>query len=628
MEKRTVGKDTGRQGNYDGLPFRRHRGGPGAALAAPVEKAKDVKATLKRLAIYLIPHRSRLIFVVFTALLSTSFTIAAPKIMGMAITELFRASVTDADISSLDFGLIYKVILSLIILYFASSAFRYIMSYLMVSVSLKTTFTLRKDVFEKLHRLPISWFDSHSHGDILSRVTNDLDTVANTMQQSLTELVTALFSMTGVIIMMIIISPLLTLVSIITLPLSILMTRTIARKSQRFFVRQQKVLGRMNGHVEEMITGHQVVKAFGGEEPSVKKFLVYNEELNELGWKANFISGLVMPLMHVINNLGYIIIAVAGGILVAAGRMLIGDIQAFIQYSKQFGQPVIQVSQIINIIQSTIASAERVFEILDENEELQDNNNLDSGSYINKDRYRGHVQISGMDFSYYPDKPLISDLNLEVSDGQSVAIVGPTGAGKTTLVNLLMRFYEISKGSIAVDGTDTKKISRDRLRSIFGMVLQDTWLFQGTIYENIAYGCDNPSREAVIKASKAAQSDYFIRTLPDGYDTVINEEGSNISSGQKQLITIARAFLTDPAILILDEATSSVDTRTEVLIQHAMRNLMKGRTSFVIAHRLSTIKDADIIIVMNEGRIIEQGSHRELLLSKGFYADLYHSQYR
>ncbi len=620
-------RDKNRSGQYDALPFRRPRGGPGAALAAPVERAKDARRTLKRLSSYLKPHKTRLFLVAFTAILSTVFTIAAPKIMGLAITELFRASVSEGNPGSLDFSLIYKVLIALTVLYLLSSAFRYIMSYIMASVSLETTFTLRKDITDKLHRLPISWFDRHSHGDILSRVTNDLDTVANTMQQSITELVIAGFSMAGVILMMIIISPLLTIVSIVVLPLSILMTRTIAKKSQRFFVRQQKVLGQMNGHVEEMITGHELVKAFGREQSSLKRFLVYNEELNQLGWKANFISGLVMPLMHVINNLGYIIIAVVGGILVAAGKIPIGDIQAFIQYSKQFGQPVIQVSQIINIIQSTIASAERVFEVLDETEERRDNYSAGQKTGISPGSFMGHVEIKKLYFSYETEKPLLQDLNLQVLKGQSVAIVGPTGAGKTTLVNLLLRFYEINSGIIMVDGIDIRNISRNILRSIFGMVLQDTWLFQGTLYDNIAYGCDNPSKDAVLKASKAAQADHFIRTLPDGYSTIINEEGSNISAGQKQLITIARAFLKDPAILILDEATSSVDTRTEVLIQNAMRNLMKGRTSFIIAHRLSTIKNADIILVMNRGQIIEQGSHRHLLRTGGFYAELYRSQY-
>lgn len=622
-----MSRESDNQSRYDGLPFRRARGGPGAMLSAPVEKAKDLKGTLKRLARYLLPHRSRLIFVGISAIFSTAFTISAPKIMGLAITELFRASIIDADIKSLDFRLIYIVLISLIVLYISSSVFRYIMAYLMASVSQETVYALRRDVSDKLHRMPIRWFDNRSHGDILSRVTNDLENIANTMQQSLTELISAGFSMLGVIIMMIIISPLLTALSIIVLPLSVFMTRTIARKSQRFFVRQQNVLGQLNGHVEEIITGHLELKAFGAEEESISEFLVHNEELNELGWKANFISGLIMPFMHVINNLGYIIVAVAGGILVSSGKMVIGDIQAFIQYSKQFGHPVIQVSQIINIIQSTIASAERVFEILDDPEVVKDIIDDDISGF-QRNSINGHVQIKEMDFSYVKEFPLIKNLNLDVRQGQSVAIVGPTGAGKTTLVNLLMRFYDIDSGSISIDDMDTRQMSITKLRSIFGMVLQDTWLFQGSIFDNIAYGCENPAYAEVVDASRAAQADHFIRTLPEGYDTIINEEGSNISAGQKQLITIARAFLKDPSILILDEATSSVDTRTEVLIQHAMRNLMKGRTSFIIAHRLSTIKDADTILVMDSGQIIEQGSHRALLDKNGFYADLYYSQYR
>jgi ATP-binding cassette subfamily B protein len=592
-------------------------------LGMPPEKAKDFQGTLRRLAGYLGPRRGRLALVGLSAIFATSFTIAAPKIMGLAITELFRGAMA---MPGIDFNLILRVIIILAALYTGGALFNYLTAMLMAGIAQETVLDLRTAVSAKLHRLPIAWFDRRSHGDILSRVTNDLDTVAATLQQSLAELLSATVTMVGVVVMMLLISPLLTAATILVLPLSMITTRTIAKISQRFFVRQQKVLGALNGHVEEMIGGHQVVAAFGGEERSIEAFDVMNRELRDLGWKANFIAGLVMPLMHIVNNIGYIIVAVSGGVLVVRGSLPIGDVQAFIQYARHFGQPIVQLAQIINIIQSTIAAAERVFELLDESEQ-----SADPLPRALPEPLRGEVAMEQLRFSYDPERPLLEGLDLHVQPGQSVAIVGPTGAGKTTLVNLLMRFYDSQGGHILVDGVDIRELGREQLRAVFGMVLQDTWLFKGSIRENIAYGRDSTLQasddEDIQRAAQAAQADHFIRTLPDGYDTILNEDAGNISEGQRQLITIARAFLVDLPILILDEATSSVDTRTELQIQHAMRALLKGRTSFIIAHRLSTIRDADIILVMHDGRIVEQGSHDALLAANGFYAELYRSQF-
>jgi len=468
----------------------------------------------------------------------------------------------------------------------------------------------------------LKFFDSHSHGDVLSRVTNDIDLISTTLQQSLAQVITSVVSLIGIIIMMLTISPLLTLVTILTLPLSFIAVKAIAKRSQKYFAEQQKILGEVNGHIEEMYTGHKEVKAFNREKESVHIFDEKNKELYEVGWKAQFISGIIMPIMMFINNIGYVIICVVGGIFATKRLIEIGDIQAFIQYSRQFAQPIQQTANIANLLQSTIAAAERVFEILEEQEEIGD---PESPIVISKPK--GEVHIEHVDFQYKPDIPLITDMNIAVKAGQSVAIVGPTGAGKTTLVNLLMRFYELQAGTIYVDGIDITKMQRGNLRNIFGMVLQDTWLFKGSIRGNIAYGKEGATEDEIIAVAKAAHADHFIRTLPDGYDTVLNEEASNISQGQKQLLTIARAFLSNPSILILDEATSSVDTRTELIIQKAMGALMKGRTNFIIAHRLSTIRDADTILVMNEGNIIEQGTHQQLLDADGFYADLYNSQF-
>ncbi len=592
--------------------------GPMHALGMPVEKPKDFKGTLKRLTGYLKPRRHLLFVVLIMAALSTAFGIISPKIMGLATTSLFDSLVSG---SGVDFAYIKQILMILGGLYLFSASFNYAQQYLMAGVAQKTVYDLREDVNQKLSRLPLKYYDSHSHGDILSRVTNDVDNISTTLQQSLTQLITAAVMLVGILVMMLVISPLLTLVTLVILPLSFMVTKSVAGRSQKHFARQQKVLGELNGHVEEMFSGHILVKAFGREKESINQFNEINERLYAAGWKAQFVSGVIMPLMMLINNIGYVLVCVFGGILVTRGTIPIGDVQAFIQYAKQFTQPITQTANIANVLQSTIASAERVFELLDEAEEIPDSD----GALLKSPR--GEVRFEGVRFGYKEDEVLMENLNIDVAKGQTVAIVGPTGAGKTTLVNLLMRFYDVDKGKITVDGTDIRELKRGNLRSIFGMVLQDTWLFNGTIRDNIAYGRPGTTEEQIVRAARAAHADHFIRTLPGGYDTILNEEASNISQGQKQLITIARAILADPAILILDEATSSVDSRTELLIQRAMNELMIGRTNFVIAHRLSTIRDADTILVMNEGGIIEKGTHRELLKQGGFYADLYASQF-
>ncbi|MCK4259439.1 MAG: ABC transporter ATP-binding protein [Halanaerobiales bacterium] len=597
----------------------------GPRMGMPVEKAKDFKGTLKRLLVYLKPHKYQLIAVFLTAVLSTIFSIVSPKVMGKAITKLFEGvmmKLKGVSGASVDFEYILQILLILGGLYIISAFFSYIQQFIMVGVAQKTVFDMRKDINDKLSRLPLKFFDSRTHGEILSRVTNDVDTISNTLQQSITQLITSAITLIGIVIMMLTISPMLTLICILTLPLYIIVTKAVASRSQKYFAGQQKALGELNGHVEEMYTGHKIVKAFGYEGESIDKFNEINDKLYNAGWRAQFISGIIMPLMRFINNIGYVLVCVVGGIFVTQNRIAIGDVQAFIQYSRQFTQPIIQTANIANILQATVASAERVFELLDENEEIADS--VDAKVL---DFPKGEVEFQNVKFGYKEDVTVIDNMNINVKQGQTIAIVGPTGAGKTTLVNLLMRFYEIGDGKITVDGVDIRNLKRGDLRSIFGMVLQDTWLFNGTIKENIAYGSENATDDEVVSVAKAAHADHFIRTLPDGYDTILNEEASNISQGQKQLLTIARAILADPAILILDEATSSVDTRTEVYIQKAMTELMKGRTSFVIAHRLSTIRDADLILVMNNGSVIEKGNHNELLAKNGFYADLYNSQF-
>lgn len=603
---------------------RMRMGGP-HGLGQPGEKAKDFRGTLRRLLHYLRPHYLQLLVVFIMALLATAAGLASPKIMGQAISKIFEgamARLQGVPGASIDFAFVGRILVILVVLYFLNAFFSYIQQILMAGVAQKTVYNLRRDVNAKLGRLPLKFFDGRTHGEILSRVTNDVDTVSSSLQQSIVQMLTSLVTLVGVVVMMLSISWQLTLFTLITLPLYAVITGIVASRSQRYFVAQQRHLGELNGHVEEMYAGHRIIKAFGREQASIAQFMQINEELYHSGWRAQFISGVIMPLMNMVNNIGYVLVSVIGGIYVTRQMIAIGDVQAFIQYARQFTQPIIQTANIANVLQSTVAAAERVFELLDEEEELPDSV---MPAVISEPE--GHVALNDVDFSYSPDSPLIKGMNINVQPGQSTAIVGPTGAGKTTLVNLLMRFYELDGGQITIDGHDISDLKRGDLRGLFGMVLQDTWLFNGTIRDNIAYGCPNAGEEEVVQAAQAAYADHFIRTLPEGYDTILNEDATNISQGQKQLLTIARAILADPAILILDEATSSVDTRTEVLIQAAMAKLMQGRTSFIIAHRLSTIRNADLILVMNEGSVIEQGTHTQLLELGGFYADLYNSQF-
>ncbi|MED1238042.1 ABC transporter ATP-binding protein [Bacillus paralicheniformis] len=582
-------------------------------------KPKEFKKTLLRLARYLKPRTFQLVLVVCAAILATLFNVISPKLLGDATSSLF-ASFTEG--TGVQFGFLGRITMILAGLYLLSAFFTFLQQYLMAGVAQKTIYEMRQEVNEKLTRLPLKYYDKHSHGDTLSRAVNDIDNINTSLQQALTQMITSVITIVGIIVMMLLISPVLTLVVFITVPLSMLAVRFIASFSQKHFGTQQKELGDINGHVEEMFTGHQEVKAFGHEEKAIQQFDEVNERLYQSGWKAQFISGLMMPIMTFIGNLGYVFVSITGGIFVLNGTLLIGGVQAFIQYTQQFSQPLVQAAGIANTIQSAIASAERVFSLLDEDEETEETPaSIDTGAL------KGDVSFERVAFGYDKNVPVIRDLSLHAKEGQTIAIVGPTGAGKTTIINLLMRFYELNKGSIKVGGTDISELSREQARSMFAMVLQDTWLFNGTIRENIAYGRDGATDEDIIRAAKAAYADDFIRTLPDGYDTVLGEVAQNISQGQRQLLTIARAILADPKILILDEATSSVDTRTEMNIQKAMNKLMANRTSFVIAHRLSTIKDADLILVMKNGDIIEKGSHEELLRENGFYADLYNSQF-
>lgn len=615
-EKQTTARQT--HGGHGGP------GGPGGGnMMMMGEKPKEFKVTFRRLLAYLKPRRNTLIAVFAAAILSTVFMIAGPKIMGIAITELFEgayAKFTGVPGAEIDFTRIGQILSLLAGLYVISSLFNYVQQYLMSGVAQKTVYDLREDVNKKLERLPLKYYDGRSNGETLSRVTNDIDLIGSTLQQSVTSFITSIVTIVGILIMMLSISPLLTVISLVSLPLTIFAIRPILKRSQQYFSDQQRHLGRLNGHVEEMYTGHAVVKAFGREETAVREFDEVNEELYDAGRKAQFISGIIMPMTMFIGNISYVLISVVGGILVTQRSISIGDIQAFITYTRQFTQPITQTANIANIVQSTVAAAERVFELLDEEEEVKE------VTTYRLDRAEGNVAFRHVDFGY-GENLLIQDMNLDVKTGQTVAIVGPTGAGKTTLINLLMRFYELNDGEILIDGKDSRKMSRQDLRHTFGMVLQDTWLFNGTIRDNIAYGKTGATESEIVNAAKTAHADSFIRTLPDGYDTVLNEEANNISQGQKQLLTIARAVLANPPIMILDEATSSVDTRTEILIQQAMKRLMNGRTSFVIAHRLSTIRDADLILVMDQGRVIEQGTHESLLEAGGFYEDLYNSQF-
>lgn len=586
-------------------------------------KVNNWKVTFFRLLGYLKPFRKQLLVVFFAAIMSTIFMVLGPKIIGDAVTILFEGAygvIAGTAGAGIDFGAVGKILLILAGLYLVSSIFNYLQQYMMAGVAQGTVYDLREDVNHKLKKLPLKYYDGHPVGDTLSRMTNDIDLIGTTLQQSITQFITSMITVIGILFMMFWISPLLAIISLISLPLSLFVIRPFLSRSQKYFADQQRTLGNLNGHVEEMYNGHQVVKAFGYEKKSVEKFDEVNEELYHAGWRAQFISGIMSPLMSLIGNISYVLISIIGGILVMNGSIRIGDIQAFIQYTRQFSQPIMQMANIANVIQSTIAAAERVFDLLDEEEEIKE----EPTEQLNE--VKGEVVFEQVSFGYTSDL-LIKDMNVHVYPGQTVAIVGPTGAGKTTLINLLMRFYELNSGSIKIDGADIKNLSRYELRKVFGVVLQDTWLFNGTIKDNIAYGKESAQEFEVKKAAQMAYADYFISMLPDGYNTVLNEEASNISQGQKQLLTIARTVLANPPIMILDEATSSVDTRTEMYIQEAMDQLMEGRTSFVIAHRLSTIKNADLILVMDKGNIIEQGTHDELLDEKGFYADLYNSQF-
>lgn len=609
---------------------RRSHGGRGGGfgprgIGRPVEKAKDFKGTLKRLVAYMRPHSVGLIIVLIVTLLSTVFNILSPKIMGQATTILFEGmmdKMRGIPGAAIDFSAVGRILLNLAAVYIVATVFGYLQQIIMVNISQKTVFKMREDIGLKLAKLPLKYFDSVAHGDILSRATNDVDVVSQSLQQGITQIITSVISIIGVLIMMLTISPIMTLITMGMLPISALVSIFVAKRSQKFFAQQQRILGDLNGHVEEMFSGHTIIKAFGLEQDAIDEFVEINQGLYNNSWKAQFISGTLMPLIRFVGNIGYVAIAVAGGVFASRGMIKIGDIQAFIQYSRQFTQPITQIASMANVLQSTIAAAERVFELLDEKEEPADK----LGSKL-LENPRGEIRLENISFGYDADKTVIKNLDLDVKQGELVAIVGPTGAGKTTLVNLLMRFYDVNDGTITFDGINIFDLKRGNLRTMFGMVLQDTWLFEGTIRDNIAYGRIGASDQEIEAAAKAAHVDHFIRTLPKGYDTILAEDASGISQGQRQLLTIARAILADPVVLILDEATSSVDTRTERLIQEAMNKLMEGRTSFVIAHRLSTILDADRILVINQGEIVEQGTHEELLIKEGFYAELYDSQF-
>ncbi len=653
----------GRPGGFGGPPAggRPPFGGPGRGpgmmgmgMGLPAPKPQDFRGSLRRLTGHLGPERPLILVVVLLAIVSVTFAVVGPKILGNAINVIFEGGISRglpagasqeqivaglrakgqnqlADMlgtmhltpgHGVDFGALGGILLILVGVYVVSSIFGWVQAYIMAGVTQRSVYRLRQEVDLKLGRLPLRYFDSHPRGDLLSRVTNDIDNIGQSLQQSLTQLISSLLTIVGVLILMLTISPILAVVSLLAVPASLAVTILIVKRSQQQFVAQWASTGALNGHVEEMHTGHAIVKAFGRQREAIATFDAENERLYQASYRAQFISGIIQPAMQFISNLNYVAIAVIGGLRVASGQMSLGDVVAFIQYSRQFTFPIIQTASVVNVLQSAVASAERIFELLDEPEELPDP--------VLAPAFRepvGAVVLDDISFRYEPETPLIEDLSLIVAAGQTVAIVGPTGAGKTTLVNLLMRFYELDGGRITIDGIDTRELARDALRRAFGMVLQDTWLFHGTIRENIAYGRLDATEDELRAAAEAAHVDHFVRTLPDGYDTVIDDDATNVSAGEKQLLTIARAFLADPPILILDEATSSVDTRTEVLIQRAMARLMKGRTTFVIAHRLSTIRDADTILVMERGTIVEQGNHEELLARRGAYFDLYNSQF-
>jgi len=638
-------------------PGGRHTPGP-AGLIGTGEKAKDFKRSFKRLVRTLGPERALIIVVILLTVISVACQIGAPKIMARATDDIFAGAMsrqidqvagTDwtkeqvvAQLEAtgqtdqakmlarmelrpgegVDFAAVNRVLLIVVAIYVVSALLGWLQGYLMAGIVQRTVYKLRRDVDRKIVRMPLRYFDSHARGDILSRLTNDIDNIQQTMQQVLMEIVRSILTLVGVLALMFWISPLLALISLVVIPVSAGLAMVIAKRSQKHFQRQWARTGDLNGHVEEMFTGHNIVKIFGRQDEAIAVFERENKGLFEASFKALFISGIIMPATMFVSNLNYVAVCVLGGLRVASGTMSLGDVTAFIQYVQQFGMPISQVASVVNVLQSAVASAERVFEVLDEEEE-----SADPVRPSDLTQSAGHIEFKDVSFRYVPDTPLIEGLDLEVQPGQTVAIVGPTGAGKTTLVNLLMRFYEIDGGSITIDGVDTRAMTRDGLRRLFGMVLQDTWLFSGTIRENIAYGREDATDAEVQAAAEAAHVHHFVRILPEGYDTKIEDDSTNVSQGERQLLTIARAFLADPQILILDEATSSVDTRTEVLIQRAMAKLLKGRTSFVIAHRLSTIRDADVILVMNQGAIVEQGTHHELLCRGGFYYELYNSQF-
>ena len=602
----------------------RHRGPMGhGGHGMPGEKAKDFKGTMKKLTAYLGKFKAAIFFVMLFAVGSTVFNIAGPKILGKATTELFNGLV--GKISGgpgIDFDKIGKILLMLLGLYVFSALFSFIQGYIMTGVSQKLTYQMRKEISEKIRRLPMNYFDKVSHGEILSRITNDVDTLSQSLNQSATQMITSVTTIVGVLVMMLSISPLMTLIALLILPVSVGFISVIVKYSQRYFKNQQEYLGHVNGQVEEVYGGHNIVKAFNKEEDVIAEFERDNDILCESAWKSQFLSGMMMPIMQFVGNLGYVAVVILGGYLAMKKTIEVGDIQSFIQYVRNFTQPIQQAAQVANMLQSTAAASERVFEFLEEAEEDQT-----VPEAVTIEGLQGRVEIDHVRFGYNPEHTIIHDFSAKIEPGQKIAIVGPTGAGKTTMVKLLMRFYDVGGGSIKVDGHDVRDFNRSELREMFGMVLQDTWLFKGSIEENIRYGKLDATREEVEDAAKAAYVHRFVQTLPGGYEMELNEEANNVSQGQKQLLTIARAILADPKILILDEATSSVDTRTEVRIQKAMDNLMRGRTSFIIAHRLSTIRDADLILVMKDGDIVEQGNHEELLEQNGFYAELYNSQF-
>ncbi|MGL5087266.1 MAG: ABC transporter ATP-binding protein [Clostridium sp.] len=599
-------------------------GGPMGGMGSG-EKAKNFKGTMKELLGYLKPYRVAIISVIIFAIGSAAFSIVGPKILGNATTKIFdgiMGKVTGTSSAGIDFEYIGKLLLILLGLYLISAAFAFIQGYVMSGVSQKVSYNMRKEISEKINRMPLNYFDTRTHGEVLSRITNDVDSISQNLNQSMTQVITAITTIIGVLIMMFSISFYMTLVALLILPVSGLLITTVVKKSQKFFKEQQEYLGNVNGQVEEVYGGHNIVKAFNGEEDAISEFNKINDKLYETAWKSQFMSGMMMPLMTFVGNIGYVMVSILGGWLAIKKTIQVGDILSFIQYVRNFTQPIAQTAQVANLMQSTAAAAERVFEFLAEEEEVQFVEKPVSLQGIN-----GEVTFENVNFGYNPEKTIINNFSANVKPGQKVAIVGPTGAGKTTIVKLLMRFYDVNTGEILIDGHNIQDFNRDDLRELFGMVLQDTWLFNGSIMENIRYGRLDATDEEVIAAAKAAHVHHFVKTLPDGYNMVLNEEASNVSQGQKQLLTIARAILADPKLLILDEATSSVDTRTEVLIQKAMENLMANRTSFIIAHRLSTIRDADLILVMKDGDIIEQGNHIELLEANGFYASLYNSQF-